>query len=969
MTQLVLPDQLRRLWAVVLVLLAALSARPAQATHLRAGDIQVTADTTANPIPGRYFFKLVTYAVTDAKANDDDRETIFFGDGTSSGLDAIVRESTTPLGNNVSRNVYRFSHIYNAPGPYTIHYIGENRNPSIRNINGGSSANINIYLYAKIIIDPALKGNRSPVLSAPPIDLAAVRQVYLHNPAGSDADGDSLAYKLVECRYVPGGVASVRGNTPEPKVVPAYRYPDDQASTVSPGGVQVPFAGPPAAQEGRPAIFTQDVLTGQIVWNSPSMAGEFNVAFVVEEWRRVEGATPVKIGEILRDMQITVSPTDNLRPILTLPRDICIIAGDSARGVVRAVDPNGDPIDLTAFGGLLARTPVLTPPGYERFRATFRQKQRTAPVSGVFRWRSTCADVAEQPYQIVFRASDDPGNNEVPLIDQGVWRITVVGPPPENLQATPEALGINLTWNLYECQNASRILIYRREGPGNFEPDTCNPGIPTSAGYVQIGEVAANTREFRDDNKGRGLERGKTFCYRIYAEFPLPAGGKSLASQEVCAKIEGRPILLTNVTVERTGVTDGSIKVVWTKPVLASGAFFTPSGYRLYRSEGINSTPTVLVTAPIRNLNDTVYVDSNLNTQEKAFTYRVEFFSSKIQGGTDEIVEAPPAASSVRLEGTPTAVSDGINLTWQYQVPWDNTVRPTRIYRRDQGATTYTLITTVPGGATSGTYLDKGTATAPLRKNQEYCYYVETDGEYKTPPIGPLLNKSQEKCVVLASVPCPPVLTLVETNCDSLAALPYFPNITSTPYNNKLTWTLDENNPADCSTEIAYYRIYFSATQSQNLADFTLLDSTTVRSFVHRNLTSPAGCYYVVSVDKNERTSTPSNIACHDACLFFVLPNIFTPNGDRINDTFRPKVASPIRRTKFTVFNRWGRKVYESDKNPLIEWNGTDKVVSEGLNTPSSKVVDGVYYYLAEVEFADFAGTKKTYKGWVEITR
>ena len=32
-------------------------------------------------------------------------------------------------------------------------------------------------------------------------------------------------------------------------------------------------------------------------------------------------------------------------------------------------------------------------------------------------------------------------------------------------------------------------------------------------------------------------------------------------------------------------------------------------------------------------------------------------------------------------------------------------------------------------------------------------------------------------------------------------------------------------------------------------------------------------------------------------------------------------------------------------------------------------MVEGVYYYMAEVEFADFNSTKRTYKGWVEITR
>ncbi|HEX8426935.1 gliding motility-associated C-terminal domain-containing protein, partial [Hymenobacter sp.] len=91
-----------------------------------------------------------------------------------------------------------------------------------------------------------------------------------------------------------------------------------------------------------------------------------------------------------------------------------------------------------------------------------------------------------------------------------------------------------------------------------------------------------------------------------------------------------------------------------------------------------------------------------------------------------------------------------------------------------------------------------------------------------------------------------------------------------------------------------------------------------------------------------------------------------TPNGDGKNDTFRPKVFTPIRRTRFTVFNRWGVKIYESSSDPLINWNGGGSR-AEGGAAPS--VVEGVYYYQAEVEFGNVANTKRTYKGWVQITR
>jgi gliding motility-associated-like protein len=946
----------------ILLLLAALLSFEAQATHIRAGDIQAKTDTTANRDPRRVFFKMVLYTDPTSGADTDDTETIFFGDGTSSGVNAIVRSSRTFLGNNIYRNVYYFEHTYNAPRSYVVSFVGELRQGGIANMS--NSKDLSFYIGTRITIDPVLGVNHSPVLNAPPIDFATPNQVFLHNPAASDEDGDSLAYRLAPSQYVVGDVAGgiSTGNIPRPVVVPNYAYPNEQG--VSPNGKQVAFpAGNPPPTIGGPATFTIDALTGQLVWNSPSVAGLYNVVIIVEEWRRDAGGRRL-IGEVIRDMQIIVNPTNNQRPILEIPRDICVVAGDSVRGVIRATDPDGNPIDLTAFGGLFSRVPIASPEEKKTFRAQFEQTRRNSPATGRFRWLTTCADVARLPYQVLFRAVVVPTDGVTPLIDERVWRITVVGPPPQNLKARAQSSAINLTWNLYECQNASRILIFRREGSADFQLDTCNPGIPASAGYVQVGSVGAGQTSFVDNDNGKGLARGKTYCYRIYAEFPLPAGGKSLASEEICVVLDGRPILLTNVTVEKTDKAAGAMKVIWTKPTI-TGGFIPPVGYNLYRAEGLSpASNTFGLVKSFTNLNDTVYVDNNLNTTDKAFTYRIEFTHKSGTTAQDSIVhERPAAASSVRLEAAPTAANDGIVLNWNFNVPWDNTARPTRIFRRDPCATNYVQIATVPGGASSGTYTDLLATGQLFKSGVLYCYYVQTDCEYKEFRIGPLLNKSQEKCLLT-----PPVLKLQPINCDSLAALPFFPN-GSKPYSNRLSWTVDTSTPG-CNSSVSYYRIYYSPTQSANPADFRLIDSTQTTSYVHANLETSAACYYVVAVAKElSLVSAPSNIACHDACLFFLLPNIFTPNGDGKNDTFRPKLASPIRRTKFTAFNRWGVKVYESDKNPLIEWNGTNKTVTEGNNSPSSRVVDGLYFYQAEVEFADFANTKKTYKGWVQITR
>lgn len=50
-------------------------------------------------------------------------------------------------------------------------------------------------------------------------------------------------------------------------------------------------------------------------------------------------------------------------------------------------------------------------------------------------------------------------------------------------------------------------------------------------------------------------------------------------------------------------------------------------------------------------------------------------------------------------------------------------------------------------------------------------------------------------------------------------------------------------------------------------------------------------------------------------------PNIFTPNGDGVNDHFRIYEKN-LRNFKIIIFNRWGEKIYTST-DPFFEWDGT----------------------------------------------
>jgi gliding motility-associated-like protein len=68
--------------------------------------------------------------------------------------------------------------------------------------------------------------------------------------------------------------------------------------------------------------------------------------------------------------------------------------------------------------------------------------------------------------------------------------------------------------------------------------------------------------------------------------------------------------------------------------------------------------------------------------------------------------------------------------------------------------------------------------------------------------------------------------------------------------------------------------------------------------------------------------------------LHIYIPNVFTPNGDSINDYYSPEWKG-LTRLQVMIYNRWGQKVYES-RQLEGKWNGR---LSNGTECP-----EGVYY-------------------------
>lgn len=945
---------------ILLFLLCICSAYYSHATHVRAGEI------TARRISDRdltYELTLNTYhdEIGGRMASDGQGDVTFcirpFSGGTGSTL-LVKRTKRVLINPATSLNVFSDKFTFSSPGVYVISVGIENRNDGV--VNMANSVNTPFYVETVLVINASLGLNRTPVMLNPPLDSARVGQKFCHNPAAFDADGDSLSYRLsIPKQGTPGTCINRNVN--------GYR---DPALGVDPNAKN-------ELQNG-PATFTINPITGDLCWDSPAVAGIYNVAFIIEEWR--DG---VKIGEVVRDMQIVVADALNKRPLIDPIANVCVEAGQTVTQLVKAMDPDNNRLLLSAYGGVFnldpegkSISPPLIAPDFATFTPSATQAQ-SSPAVGTFRWLTNCAHVREAPYDVVFKVEDLPGRNNTQLASLESFAIRVVSPKPVGLTArasTGAISGFTLTWTAYRCQlpNA-QVVIYRKEGcsGGTFSGCT-SPGDPVALGYTEVGRVPATATTFTDDNKGAGLKKGGVqYSYRIRVVFALPQGGTSPLSDETCLDLPAQTPVLTNVTVDTTSTNRGVITVRWTRPPFKAGEVPGPYQYRLSRATGLNGTDFTVISSINTNLDnvaDTVFVDRNLNTVQNAYRYRLEFFYTF--NNTLTTLGVTEAASSVRLAVAPA--SQGLRLNWQAVVPWRNENQRHRVYREVRNRPgTFNLIAEVAvQGPNTFTYVDDGTdrfladgnASLKLSTDSSYCYRVETVGTYDSPRIrvGQLFNFSQIVCATPAdsTKPCPPVLRIDALDCANLTSAECAETVS-----NNLNWTYptkDANNQ-DCAPVISY-NVYFTRRQEDA---FTKIGQTTppTTTFRHTGLDSYAGCYYVTAVSRFGTESAKSNVVCNDNCATYQLPNVFTPNGDGKNDLFKPLTCSVfVESVTFVVYNRWGNKIFETNL-PSLNWDGK---TSDGQELPS-----GTYFYQATVKFKTLQSNSEpiTLKGWVQLIR
>ena len=883
------------------------------ATHNQSGEItyEQTGSLTIRAT-------ITTYTKASSEAADRDSLELFWGDGTSQFVLRSNGEGEVIQGTDVKKNLYIADHTYPGRATYTLSFTDPNRVSGILNVNYPNSVDVPFYLETTFtLLNPQFEGeNNSAIMLQAPLDFACVNTRFIHNPNAFDQDGDSLAYELIAPLEAEG------------LDVPQYLFPNQVTS------------GP------NNNIFL-DPITGDFIWDAPQTAGQYNIAFRVNEFR--DG---ILINSIVRDMTIFVDICDYKPPSITVPKEICVIAGEKIEFDVLVDDPDSsDLVFLSATGGPFN---VSISPAELQVNNGFQE----VPFTGRFEWQTTCEHISQYPYQVVFRAQDNAAGDNTGLADLKTVQLTVLGPPPLEVEIEQLADDFKISWESpYSCEDAMDeyfigFSVWRRQGSNNFELDTCDYGLE-GRGYQAVSfltnEQADGRYFFIDDT----AEDGQLYCYRVLGEYALKTDTgnpfnrvSSIPSEEVC-RLKNRdfPFLL-NVSVESTSNTEGEIYVRWTKPdsqdldtIVNQG----PYEYQLqFRSttatDFVNIDEALFTSNTFGEAIDTFYTHSGINTISEQYIYRVVF-----KAITSGFESDSPTSSSVYLETNPG--DEKVILNWASETSWQNYVY--QVYRKVMGNSNYESIATL---SNTNAYEDLN-----LENGDEYCYYIESEGEYGLEQIThPLFNKSQESCTVpIDNEPPCPIMITVDSPC--------LENKDAAEVINQLSW----NNAAIfCvgTDDVAQYNLYYGSNQNE-LELIASIDDVSTTNFEHAPLQGTQACYAVSVLDFIGNESELSPIICVENCPSYELPNTFTPNGDGANDLFVPIRNRFIASVKFKAYNRWGNLVFETT-DPQLNWDGN--------NLSGEPLDEAVFYYTCELFESELEGLEQrtdVLEGFIQLIR
>jgi len=121
-----------------------------------------------------------------------------------------------------------------------------------------------------------------------------------------------------------------------------------------------------------------------------------------------------------------------------------------------------------------------------------------------------------------------------------------------------------------------------------------------------------------------------------------------------------------------------------------------------------------------------------------------------------------------------------------------------------------------------------------------------------------------------------------------------------------------------------------------------------VSGVYYDTLTSANGCDSIIT----------TNLAVNECSLMIWFPSAFTPNGDGLNDVFKP-VSKFITQYDLQIFDRWGMLIFETN-DVNTGWDGNIK----------GKLADpGVFNFIATFESEQYPGERQKIHGTFTLVR
>jgi gliding motility-associated-like protein len=141
-------------------------------------------------------------------------------------------------------------------------------------------------------------------------------------------------------------------------------------------------------------------------------------------------------------------------------------------------------------------------------------------------------------------------------------------------------------------------------------------------------------------------------------------------------------------------------------------------------------------------------------------------------------------------------------------------------------------------------------------------------------------------------------------------------------------------------------------------------------------LSTPPPHIYYKPGEYSVKLTIESDLHCIDSMRFdkivvdpskLDIPNVFTPDGDGLNDFFMVDATS-LRHLDIVIYSRSGRKVFDfiGEGEALRSWQGWDG----NVNSSSAKASPGVYFYIIHAYgWDDVVYSGEEYRGFVHLYR